>query len=81
MPSPNNCQVANFTTVVAAGSSPSGTAINRMELWVKGAKLVNSNGDLLNTNLALPSGSRIVVQEVDTKGGVGKSTPVFVNPC
>lgn len=81
MPSPTNCQVSSFTTVVAAGSSPSGTAVSRMELWVNGAKLVNSNGNFLDTNLAIPVPARFVIQEVDTKGGVTKSAPIVVQPC
>jgi hypothetical protein len=80
VPAPGSCQVANWTTVVAAATPTSGT-VSRMELWVNGAKLFNSNGDLLNTNLGLRSGTRIVVQAVDSNGGTVKSAPTYVNPC
>jgi hypothetical protein len=80
MPAPGSCQTANWTTVVAAATPASGT-VRRIELWVNGAKLYYGSGDLLNTNLALPSGTRIVVQAVDTNGGTVKSAPAYVNPC
>lgn len=80
-PTPSSCEVADWTTVLAAGSSPAGTAVIRMELWVNGVKLYNSEGDLINTNLVLYQGERVVVQEVDNTGGHIASTPVYINPC
>lgn len=75
-PPPQNNVYSSPVKVVAAAKPASGK-IARYEIWIDSTKRANYTTPTLNTAISLATGThQISIHEVDTNGGVLKSTPV-----
>ena len=75
-PPPQNNVYSSPVKVIAA-AKPSSGKIARYEIWIDSTKRATFTTPTLNTSITLASGTHTIsVHEVDTNGGVLKSTPV-----
>jgi hypothetical protein len=79
-PLPNSCHTSAWTTISASGTGASGS-VHRMELWSSGVKLANFPGNAIITNLYLPDFSTVTIVEVDSAGGLIKSSRITLQSC
>ncbi len=63
--------------VSASGTAPSGTTLNRLELWIDGKKFNNYFSNQIRTTVPSASGKHSLnVVEVDSTGAYSKSSPI-----
>jgi hypothetical protein len=69
--------VTSPVAILASGTVPQGT-LTGMQVWVDGVKKFSTSGNLINTSIALTSGTRKITFIMTNSGGKSWNTIVYV---